>query len=137
MKVHSTNYYNMFIVVADDCPTMVGEIPQTKGDTKSIANIQFELISKNPYQYTSDEVLFQVYAQRKDLTKDELDEAKAIYFSKGQACLRASPLTKRYGWGVHHNEEGKIALYGCETEAYGRFLNDKHIKVVKAMKTSR
>ncbi|WP_342481620.1 DUF6157 family protein [Paenibacillus sp. FSL L8-0340] len=32
-------------------------------------------------------------------------------FSKSNPCLRASMLSKRYGWGMHFNDEGKIALY--------------------------
>ncbi|WP_370583336.1 DUF6157 family protein [Pedobacter sp. ASV28] len=55
----------------------------------------------------SDNVLFQVYAKRKSLVVQEMEEARKLLFSKGQACLRASPLTKRYGWGIHSDHEGK------------------------------
>ncbi|AFD06346.1 DUF6157 family protein [Solitalea canadensis] len=137
MKVHTTNYFDTFIIVADDCPAGVGEMPPLKGDKRTVANIQFELVKNNPYKYTSDEVLFQVYADRNDLTESEYEEAKEKFFSKGQACFRASPLGKRYGWGVHSNKEGKIAIYGCETEMYQKMLDDKALTVVKAMKTSR
>ncbi|MRX40472.1 hypothetical protein GJU43_14380 [Flavobacterium sp. LC2016-23] len=137
MKVHTTNYENTFIEVAEDCPAVSGEIPKPKADVKTIAAIMFEMIRQHPYQYTSDDVLFQVFADKNDLTKSEYDEAREKFFSKGQACLRASPLTKRYGWGVHHNENGKIALFGRETEDYQKLLNDKNLKVVKAMRSSR
>jgi hypothetical protein len=137
MKTYTTNYENTFIAIADDCPASMGEMPPQKGDSKSIANIQFELISQHPYKYTSDDVLFQVLAQRKDLTPSEFSQARAEYFSKGQPCLRASPLTKRYGWGVHHNAQGKIAIYGCQTAEYKKLLADRKLTVVKAMKSSR
>lgn len=137
MKTHTTNYHNTFIAVADDCSALEGEIPPMKGDVRSVAYIQYEILKQNPYKYTSDDVLFQVFAERKDLTASELKEAREEYFSKGQPCFRASPLTKRYGWGVHNNEEGKIAIYGCDTDAYQAFLNDATVKVVKAMKTSK
>lgn len=137
MKTHTANYENTFIAVADDCPAAVGETPPIKGDKKSVANIQFEMISEHPYQFTSDDVLFQVYAVRHDLTEGELEAARNIFFSKGQPCFRASPLTKRYGWGIHHDAHGKIALYGVETEAYERFVSEKSLNVVKAMKSSR
>lgn len=137
MKVHTTNYETAFIAIAEDCPASTGEVPPMKGDKKSIANIQFEILKKNPYKYTSDDVLFLVFAEKNDLTESELAEARAAYFSKGQACFRASPLTKRYGWGVHHNEEGKIAIYGCESPEYEQFMNDDSIKVYKAMRSSR
>nr|WP_294929806.1 DUF6157 family protein [uncultured Flavobacterium sp.] len=137
MKVHTTNYENTFIEVAEDCPAIVGEIPKMKGDTKTVAAIQFEIIRKNPYKFTSDDVLFQVFADKNDLTKSEHTAAREQFFSKGQACLRASPLTKRYGWGIHNNKEGKIALYGVETPEYQKFLKDENLKVVKAMRTSK
>ena len=137
MKIHTTNYENTFVAIADDCPATSGQVPPIKGDAKSIANIQFEIIKNNPYKFTSDDVLFQVFAERKDLTQSEMEVARAEYFSKGQPCFRASPLAKRYGWGIHNDDEGKIALYGCETSEYERFFNAKNIKVVKAMKSAK
>lgn len=137
MKVHTTNYYNTFIEVAEDCPASAGEVPPVKGDAKTVANIQFELINKDPYKYTSDDVLFSVFAGRNQITKGELAKAREQFFSKGQPCFRASPLTKRYGWGVHCNEEGKIALLGCDTPAYNKMSADPNVKVVKAMRSGK
>lgn len=137
MKIHTSNYHNTFIEVAEDCPSTTGEIPPLKGDNKTIANIQFEMISKNPYKYSSDDVLFQVFADRNDLTKSEYDKARQQFFSKGQACLRASPLTKRYGWGIHNDENGKIAVYGMETPEYKQHSNNENLKVLKAMRSSK
>lgn len=137
MKLHTTNYINTFIEVADDCPTTFGEIPPQKADAKTVANIQFELVRKNPYKFTSDDVFFEVFAQRNDLTENEHTEAREKFFSKGQPCFRASPLTKRYGWGVHSNNEGKIAIYGCETAEYQKLQKDANLKVLKAMKSSK
>ncbi|WP_138992264.1 DUF6157 family protein [Larkinella sp. C7] len=137
MKIHTTNYTNTLIAIADDCPASRGEIPPQKGDAKSVAARQFEMLSQKPYQYTSDDVLFQVYADRNDLTESERPAARQQFFSKGQPCFRASPLTKRYGWGIHSDENGRIALLGCETEAYEKLANDVTLQVVKAMKSSR
>jgi hypothetical protein len=64
-KQHTTNYQNTLIEVAADCPVGKAEILPIKGTTQTVANIQFEMISKNPYKFTSDEVLFQVFAQKK------------------------------------------------------------------------
>lgn len=137
MKVHTTNYNDTFIVVADDCPATKGEVPSTKNDKKSVANIQYDILSNNPYKYSSDDVLFQVHAERNDLTESEFEEAREWFFSKGQPCFRASPLTKRYGWGIHYNKEGKMALFGCETEEYEDFSGDQSLKVLKAMKSRK
>ena len=137
MKVHTTNYENTFIAGAEDSPATSGEVPPVKGDTKTVANIAFEMVSKNPYQFTSDDVLFHVYAERKDLTESELEEARKVFFSKGQPCMRASPLTKRYGWGIHNDEKGRIAMYAVGTEEYEKLSEDKNIKVVKAMRSGK
>jgi Family of unknown function (DUF6157) len=137
MKLHSTNYQDTFIEIAEDCSAKKGEIPPLKGDAKTVANMQFDLVISNPYKYTSDDVFFMVFAERNKIKKADQPKARQEFFSKGQPCFRASPLTKRYGWGVPSNNNGEIALYGCETTEYKRFAKDKSLKVIKAMKTSR
>jgi len=136
MKMHTTNYENTFIEIAADSPAKTGEMPPVKG-TPSVANMQFDMLYENPYKYTSDDVLFEVYADRNEIPKSERKHAREIFFSKGQPCFRASPLTKRYGWGVHNDEHGKIAIYACDSPAYKKFASDKKLKVVKAMKSAR
>lgn len=135
--MHTTNYFNTFIEIAEDCPSGKGEMPPIKGEKRSVANLQFDMLYDHPYQYTSDEVLFGVFAQRKGFTQSDMDEERQHYFSKGQPCFRASPLTKRYGWGIHADAEGKIAMYGAETAEYQQFLKDESVKKVKAMRSKR
>ena len=125
----STNYYDTFIAVAEDCPVAAGEVPPVK-DPKSIAQIEFEMLTDNPYVYTSDDVIFAANGARRGLTREE-------YFIKGQPCFRSSPLTKRYGWGVHSNGEGKIALCAVGSDAYNQFLTDWSLKQLKAMRSKR
>lgn len=137
MKIHTTNYTDTFIAIAEDCPVAAGEIPPVKGDAKSVAALQFNMLHTHPYTYTSDDVLFQVYALRNGITEGERQAARGQFFAKGQACFRASPLTKRYGWGVHSNADGKIALYGCETDTYKKLSGDKTLQQVKAMKSKK
>lgn len=135
MKKHTTNYIDTFIEVADDCKSDKGEIPKPRGNNKTVAEMQFELILENPYKYTSDDILFQVFADRNDLIQAEYKNARELFFSKGRPCFRASPLTKQYGFGVHSDSKGKIAIYGRETKEYEKFLNETNIKKVKAMRT--
>lgn len=135
--MHSTNYSNTFVEIAEDCPNQKGEMPPQKGDKKTVANYQFEMLYDNPYKYTSDDVLFSVFATRKDFPDSEWAREREIYFSKGQPCFRASPLTKRYGWGIHSNSEGKIAMYAAESEEYKQFVADDSVKKVKAMRSKR
>ena len=137
MKVHTTNYHNTFIEIAEDCPVDFGEIPAPKGDSKSIAQLQLEMLLDNPYKYDSDDIIYTVFAQRKEIPSHEWEAERATFFSKGQPCLRASPITKRHGWGVHANADGKIAIYGADTQDYQRFLSDPTVTKVKAMRTKK
>lgn len=137
MKIHTTNYQDTFIEVAEDCVAIKGEVPPLGEKSKSIARHQYEILSQNPYKLTSDDVFFQVYAQRNDLTESELEAARAQFFSKGQPCFRASPLTKQYGWGIHSDSSGRVALYGRESQQYESFAADPALKVVKAMRSKK
>lgn len=136
-KLHTTNYYDTFVEVAEDTKVNCGTIPVSKSTHKSIAELQYELLIKHPYMFTSDDIFFKVYAIRNDLAERELEQARKIFFSKGQPCFRASPLTKTYGFGVHADSKGKVAIYGMETDEYQQLQSDKHIKKVKAMRTSK
>lgn len=137
MKTHSTNYYDTFIEVSEDCPSRQGVPPQHPVNKETIAAMQFARIRDNPYRYSSDDLLFEIHAIRKGIPAEEREKARATFFSKGQACLRSSPLVKRYGWGIHHNAEGKVALYGAETPEYGAFLDREDVKKVKGMRSKR
>lgn len=132
----STNYYNTFIEVAEDCPVEAAETPPQRKN-KTAAAIQYELVSAHPYKYTSDDVLFEVFATKNEIPDAERPAARQAFFSKGQPCLRASALTKRYGWGVHSDAEGKIALYPVESEEYVRLAEDPELEHLKAMRSRR
>lgn len=49
MKLHTTNYQNTFIEVAEDCSATKAEAPPKEGDNKPVANLQFDLLDKQPY----------------------------------------------------------------------------------------
>jgi hypothetical protein len=57
--------------------------------------------------------------------------------SKGHPHLRVSPLAKRYGWGIHNNADGKIALIAVESPAYKQHLHDPGTTKIKAFRSSR
>lgn len=136
MKIHTANYFDTFIEVSGDSKASCGTKPPTK-EKMTVAETQYELIVKNPYKYTSDDILFQVFADKNDLTKAEYIQAREQFFSKGQPCLRTSPLTKTYGFGIHCDSNGKVAIYGMETPEYEKFITDKKMKKVKAMRSKR
>jgi len=137
MKTHTTNYFDHFIEVAPDTKRTRGTKPPSKGNQRTIAEMQYEMVANSPYGHTSDEVVFQVFAHRNNLTPQEYGPARERFFSKGQACLRTSPLAKTYGFGIHSDARGKIALYGMESPEYHSFVEDPKIKKEKAMRSSR
>jgi hypothetical protein len=134
--MHSTNYTDTFIEVADDCRAAGGTIPPEKREP-TVARMQFEMLNERPYHYTSDELLFAIYAARNDIAADDVDARRAEFFSKGQACLRSSPLGKSYGWGLHFDSASRVALVARESEAYARLQSDAELKHLKAMRSSR
>lgn len=137
MPAHTTNYYDTLIEVADDCPVAQAEAPPTGPRAKSVARWQYELLHENPYRFTSDEVVFAVFAGRRGVVAGEREGARAAFFARGQPCLRASPLTKRYGWGVHADHEGRLALCGLDSTAYAGFVADEAVTKVRAMRSRR
>ncbi len=135
------NYFDTFIQVAPDCPVKVAVVPVVKGENKSIAVLEYELLSNKPYSYTQEELQFSVHALRKAIPASELKSRRkelwAEFFSKPLACLRASPLPKKYGWGVHFNKEGKIAIYPVESKKYQQYTKSKGVKQLLAMRSQR
>ena len=68
---------------------------------------------------------------------EDVPAARAAFFAKGQPCLRSSALAKRYGWGIHSDEGGRVALYARESERYAQLAADPHVNHLKAMRNKR
>ena len=117
-------YTDTFIRVATDCPATCGVVPVAKRDHKPVHVLQYELLSEHPYRYTHEDLLFEVHVRHKAIPADErearLREIRAELLGKPHPCLRASLLPKKYGWGVHYDRQGRIALYAMESEEYRR-----------------
>ena len=140
MNHSDMNYYGTFIRVAPDCPATGGTVPKERGGKKPLGLIQYELISENPYALTQEDVLWEGHVRHKGLTcKQTTPEAREAFFAAPMACLRASALPKRYGWGLHFDEDGKVKLYGVETEEYKRLAEPRAggPKLVDAMRSKR
>lgn len=131
----TTNYYNTLITISEDSPTLTSVTPDL--GKSSVASQQFQWITDHPYELTSDDVIFRRVAEKEGIADHLRESAQQEYFQTGRACLRTSPLAKQYGWGIHSNEEGKIALVAVESEAYAALMADDAIKKVAAMRKSR
>lgn len=133
----STNYSSTFILIAEDCPVDTPVAPPIQMENPSIAARQFAKLHEHPYEMTSDDLLFGVHADRAGIEPGEQFDARREWEAKSQACLRASPLPKRYGWGIHHDAKSRIALVGANTEEYRRLADDPSVRKVRAMRSSR
>lgn len=51
--------------------------------------------------------------------------------------MRASPLTKTYGWGICFDAEGRMKLVDSGSDEYRQMLQDNTIKKVAAMRSSK
>lgn len=136
MGHHTTNFTDTFIEVAEDCPVSKA-LPPPEKEIKTLAGFQYEMIIKNPYAFSSDDIIFEWYAIKNDITEAEKQGERKKIFSKGQPCLRTSPLAKRYGFGIHHNSEGKVAVFPIDSEEYQKFIKNTSITKVKAMRSKR
>ena len=104
----------------------------------------YQMIAEQPYEFTSGDVLFTVFADRHGIAEEDRPAARVQVYSKGQPCLRSSDLGRRYGWGIHADARGRVALFGVETPEYAEFVSGQRgtesgapVVVTKAMRSSR
>jgi hypothetical protein len=139
--MHTTNYFDTFIQVAEDCPVQTGEEPPPRAGNPTVAGLQYKMIADAPYKYTSDDVIFATSSEGRQLgaqaTKKQRSLARDEFFAKGQACMRASGLGKRFGWGVHADAEGRIAIHAVDSKRYQALAKDPDLKQVRAMRSKR
>ena len=128
---------NTFICVADDTKATMGTPPPDRDGARSIARLHYDLLSEHPYEYDIDELNFTVFRLRGGLSEDEAEAHREAFFAKGHPCMRASPLTKTYGFGAHYNGAGKIAIYPMDSVSYRKLMNDPANRVEMAMRSRR
>jgi hypothetical protein len=132
-----------FVLVAPDCPADRSKAPVAKGGRPTVASLQHDLLTARPYTMTLEDLILAVHVRRAGMSEDEaVERAEAIraeLFAKPHPCMRASPLPKSYGWGVHHDDEGRIAIVGVESDEYARFARGEvaGVEVVPAMRNKR
>lgn len=93
-----------------------------------------------PYVHMQDQILFRTYLNAKGLDPAEHPQEGARwqeFFAKGQPCLRSSALGKRYGWGFHFDEHGRVRAVPVQSEEYQQLASDPSVRHLKAMRTSR
>jgi hypothetical protein len=118
--VEDVDYRDTFIQVAPDSTASAGTVPPPRGGKPTVASATFDLINSHPYRYRSSDVIFTVWADRQGISQDERLAARKQFFAQPRACVRASDLAKKLGWGIHADQDGRLALYAVESPEYDR-----------------
>ncbi len=136
----SVGYTNTFIAVAEDCRATTGEVPPPRGSGPTVAGVQHAMLAGAPGRWTQEDVLIASapgVRGRTDIAPDELARLTTEYFAEPRACLRASPLGKTYGWGLHYDAGGRITLHAVGSESYARLAADPELVQLRAMRSKR
>ncbi len=112
------------IQIAEDCPVDRGIVQKIP-----VHVIQYEELSKHPYKYDEKNFHEQVNLIRRGKKPGELKLKKYT--------IRRNPLPKKYGWGIHVNEDGKLALVGCETKKYKELEKDPNVKKTRVSRNKK
>ncbi|MHB8448878.1 MAG: DUF6157 family protein [Mycobacteriales bacterium] len=135
-------YTNTFIAVAEDCRSTIGKVPHTatRAGTPTVAGVQYAMLAGAPGRWVQEDVQFASspgVRGREDLSNEDLERLRREYFAQPRACLRASPLPKTFGWGLHYDAEGRITLHAVESEEYAQLHSDPALTQLRAMRSSR
>ena len=127
-----------FITVAGDCRAVTGEVPRA-GRSPSVAGTQYAMLAAAPGRWTQEDVLLasSPEVRGREVGPDELEQLRVAYFAQPRACLRASPLPKTHGWGLHFDAEGRITLHAVDSPEYARLAADPSLAQLAAMRSRR
>jgi hypothetical protein len=112
------------ITVSEDYPSKKSKQPLREGTAIKLLH---DVLEANPYKYTEREYFHHVHHVLRKRTDLKIDEYK----------IRRSDLVKKYGYGIHTNAEGKIAMVPCESTKYKMLLEDESIAKVQGYKLSK
>lgn len=133
--MHTTDYTDTLILPAPDTKAESAVAPPA--GTGSVAELQYARLAGGDYTWSSDDLVFDVHCERKAIPETERAAERERFFSKGQPCLRTSPLAKTYGWALHFDSTGRIALLPMGSERLTELEADPVVRVRAAMKSSR
>ncbi|AWH93740.1 DUF6157 family protein [Dietzia lutea] len=133
--MHTTNYTDTLILPAPDTRAETATVPPSGKGT--VAELQYERLADTDYAWTSDDLLFDVHCARKGIPESDRAAERERFFGKGQPCLRTSPLAKTYGWALHFDADGRIALLPMDSPRVVELEADPTVTVRRAMKSSR
>lgn len=125
----SRNYRSLvqreeLIEVAEDYLEKYAQEPPN-GNTKTIPRIEYELLIASPYNFTERELFYEVHVVHRNRPHLKIDTYN----------IKRSLLVQSFGWGLHRNSEGKLALVALESDRYKELQGS--IKRSKSYRKSR
>jgi hypothetical protein len=131
--MHTTNYTATLITPAPDCPALDATPPPKPG---TVADLQFRNLASAPGALTSDDLIWSVTCRRSGVDARD-GAARAAFFARPMACLRASPLVKTYGWALFHDAEARVSLVDPGTPRFAALIADPAIAKVPGLRSRR
>ncbi len=112
------------IEVAEDCQVDRAEAPPD-GTPKTIARIGYDILIENPYRYTERAFYHELHAVRRNRPDLKYESYN----------IKRAPVVKVHGWGIHRDENGKLALVAMESPRYKEL--QATIKTTRAYRTNK
>jgi len=107
IKEHRRTKQEELIEVAEDYVEKFSEEPPDVVP-KTITRLEYELLITNPYKFTEREFFYEVHVVHRKRADLKIETYQ----------IKRSPLVKSFGWGIHRNQEGKLALVPLESDRY-------------------
>lgn len=104
----SRSHREELIEVAEDCPVDHAVGPPAEKPEKTVARIAYEVLTESPYGYTEIEFFHEVHVVRRNRPDLKIESYN----------IKRSPLVQTFGWGIHRNPDGKLALVAMESDRY-------------------
>ena len=80
---------------------------------------------------------FRTRVVRRDIPEADWPVERERFLLREKPRLRVSALAKRYGWGIHIDSHGRVALVAIESAEYQRLATDPALRHVRAFRTKR
>lgn len=126
---------HILIIPAADCPAPGAEIPPARAKPTR-ATVEYDLLMARPYALTHKDFSHAVHVAMSEVSGKTALSFDAFH-AKGQPCMRASPLTKRYGWAAHYDGDGRLALVDPASTAFTTLSADPDLPRAQAMRSKR
>jgi hypothetical protein len=95
---------------------------ESKSKKETVKEVLFKVLKENPYKYKQYDLFYEVHI-------NQLKKSEELKLEKYK--LQRSELCALLCWGIHGNEEGKLALVAAESPEYMGLLNNLKINKKK------